>query len=250
MTPLLVGLVIRLLDEVEQSHLTTFISRYIALGRFKFFLETSNYAIPPSIEQLNFLDCIAAIASFICTQISAFYSYFAEGLLLMGCLTLWTAVKNFQTWVELKGGTTSINLVIKEYDALKEFCHLINDATSNIVFGFVLNGIMYYSSYINLIFIVENSTSDKLSTLFYAVNFCTILFFCGDLSERAGCMRRWLQCQIQTEQNHGIRMKEFVMILHDSSDHTVAISGICFKLYWTTIFSVIFRISHFVYWEK
>ncbi|OXA61630.1 hypothetical protein Fcan01_01497 [Folsomia candida] len=242
LAPLIVGLISRIMYETGQSHSTPFISRYVAEGRFKFFLDKAASASVRSSrmqDSMNSLDYVVAILTLFFSIISSTSTYFAEGLLLMGCLTLWTAVIGFETFITNHGSQRPTS-VLNEYQVLKNFCRLINDAISPLVFVYILNGIVYYSNYINGVFIVDNSTSDKLSTLYFVFNFIVILYLCGDLAARpSNVIKKWLEGQTRTDQNGGLGVKEFIMILYDSSHHTVAVNGMCFTLHWATIFGIV-----------
>lgn len=176
---------------------------YFGIARFNFFSANSTITdAAVTTEGVNPLQIVAAVVAFTGVLYRQLFGLFTDGLLLMGCLTLWFPAKIFSSLVAahiveleaLLDPQSLRNLIVlteeqhifhvhkisKNYDSLKELCKLVNDTFSLVLLLYMTEALFSYSINLNAIFLY-NFWIQRARLIAYMLSFIGMLMISGDI---------------------------------------------------------------------
>lgn len=147
-------------------------------------------------------------------------AYFVDLSILMCTITLWIPAKAFKQFIN--ENPSDLNEPIQKYNALKILSQKLSLAIGNLVVVYFLEGILYYSSHLDEI-IVLNDWVGKFRVLAFLLTLAMILTFNGQTCKHVEeSVNFWLNYNENAAQ---IPSHKLPILLNELNQHAVGLSG-------------------------
>lgn len=212
----------------------------------------------PNPDDINFFDTVLAILAFIGMCSRHIFSLFSDVLILLHCLVVWLPSRALNRLIReeilhldevtpkgifIKNSKfiQSNFKILENYDALKDFCALVNDVIGPLILVYTADNLLFYSTMFNSIFQDNGYLHTFRQFLFYALT-ALIVICCGEICRQIEIVVLWLTKNRTANQlkNVVLDVEHLTLILHEVKEHTIGISGVVFVMDYSAVLNVSF----------